>query len=39
MAELSITAEIRDRIIEWNLDWINVLDLEGRLLSMNFGGM
>jgi len=39
MAELSVTAEIRDRIIEWNLDWINVLDLEGRLLSMNFGGM
>jgi formate hydrogenlyase transcriptional activator len=35
----SINSEIKDRIIEWNLDWINVLDLEGRLLSMNFGGM
>ena len=39
MAELSVTPEIKDRIIEWNLDWINVLDLEGRLVSMNFGGM
>jgi len=34
-----VSNEIKDRIIEWNLDWINVLDLEGRLLSMNFGGM
>jgi formate hydrogenlyase transcriptional activator len=38
-APVSVSSEIKDRIIEWNLDWINVLDLEGRLLSMNFGGM
>src|ERR1043166_2146092 len=31
--------ELETRLIEWSPDCISVLDLEGRLLRMNFGGM
>src|ERR1041385_5521759 len=31
--------QLETRLIEWSPDCITVLDLEGRLLMMNFGGM
>ena len=36
---LQVTAELNPQLIEWSLDCIEVLDLDGRVLSMNFGGM
>src|SRR5437764_15040456 len=35
----SASAEVKTRLIEGSPDCIKVLDLEGRLLSMNAGGM
>src|ERR1043166_4012051 len=31
--------ELETKLIEWSPDCISVLDLDGRLLRMNFGGM
>src|SRR6266567_4020260 len=36
---LTATADLKARLIEDSQDCIKVLDLEGRLLSMNAGGM
>jgi PAS domain S-box-containing protein len=37
--DLQRTNELKSRLIECSLDCIKVLDLEGRMLSMNAGGM
>src|SRR5437899_11431857 len=39
LGALTATADFKARLIEDSLDCIKVLDLEGRLLSMNAGGM
>src|SRR5437870_366723 len=36
---LAQSEESKSQLIEWSLDCIEVLDLDGRVLSMNFGGM